>query len=370
MRACAENTICEVHNIAGVKTVSCVCKEDYSGDPYEKCHPIKITSNPCEEDSQCPNHETCLKNRCQNPCREENPCSLTANCKVVNHRPVCFCPAGFTGDPLISCSNYGCQEDEECIDTSVCLNSRCVDACSLSRGCGTHATCKAKNHQYKCYCDSGFSGDPDLKCDEIECMNNNECPKFETCVNNKCINLCDIETPCLFGQICETVNHEVICKCDFGYTLDKNNKCVLSIIPECSTDNECRDGYACLNQTCNNLCAFNPCGLNAKCSVQGTSSSHSSQSTMTTSICECKQGYTGDPFTGCTPLLIPQPGCQNDNNCAVSDVCLNGQCHDACRLAECGSGAICRSVSHRAVCSCLDLHNGDPQKLCIPGKFI
>lgn len=52
--------------------------------------------------SDCDLERACLNYKCENPCT--GVCGLNARCQVINHRPVCACSDGFTGDPFTSCS--------------------------------------------------------------------------------------------------------------------------------------------------------------------------------------------------------------------------------------------------------------------------
>ena len=57
----------------------------------------------CDNNNDCPDHTSCRNRLCINPCALDDPCSANANCKVLNHEPVCTCPDGYIGDPTISC---------------------------------------------------------------------------------------------------------------------------------------------------------------------------------------------------------------------------------------------------------------------------
>lgn len=59
--------------------------------------------------------------------------------------------------------------------------------------------------------------------------------------------------------------------------------------PECIGNSECASHLACINQKCKDPCP-ETCATNAECRVI----SHTPQ-------CFCSIGYTGDPFTSCTP---------------------------------------------------------------------
>jgi hypothetical protein len=55
----------------------------------------------CVVNSECARNRACINQNCSDPCR--NSCGLNANCKVINHSPICFCNDGFTGDPFTQC---------------------------------------------------------------------------------------------------------------------------------------------------------------------------------------------------------------------------------------------------------------------------
>ena len=57
----------------------------------------------CANNQECPDHAACRNRLCINPCAYDNPCAPNANCRVVNHEPVCTCPDGFIGSPETSC---------------------------------------------------------------------------------------------------------------------------------------------------------------------------------------------------------------------------------------------------------------------------
>ena len=40
-----------------------------------------------------------VRRDCVDPCS----CGINAQCFVSNHKPVCYCPEGFTGNPEIEC---------------------------------------------------------------------------------------------------------------------------------------------------------------------------------------------------------------------------------------------------------------------------
>lgn len=79
-------------------------------------------------------------------------------CRDAGGRPVCSCPAGYSGNPLSHCSRDECFDNVECRGDLACKNGRCVNPCSGA--CGSGANCEAINHVAVCSCPSGFQGDP------------------------------------------------------------------------------------------------------------------------------------------------------------------------------------------------------------------
>ena len=57
----------------------------------------------CQSEDDCPEYNSCRNRACVDPCAEDDPCSATANCRVVRHNVVCTCPDGYVGDPKTSC---------------------------------------------------------------------------------------------------------------------------------------------------------------------------------------------------------------------------------------------------------------------------
>lgn len=72
----------------------CSCLPSYLGSP-PNCKPECVVS------SECPSHKACSNQKCVDPC--PGTCGSNADCKVINHSPVCSCPSGYTGDPFTRC---------------------------------------------------------------------------------------------------------------------------------------------------------------------------------------------------------------------------------------------------------------------------
>lgn len=92
-------------------------------------------------------------------------------------------------------------------------------------------------------------------------------------------------SPCGPNSKCQEVNKQAVCSCLPDY-IGIPPGCR----PECTISAECPRDKACINQKCLNPCV-DACGLNTDCRVINHSP-----------ICQCKQRYTGDPFTRCNPI--------------------------------------------------------------------
>lgn len=58
---------------------------------------------------------------------EPNPCGSNAHCepgydRSGKERPVCTCPVGYTGNPLVNCIRGECVEDGNCPDSQACID--------------------------------------------------------------------------------------------------------------------------------------------------------------------------------------------------------------------------------------------------------
>ena len=89
---CGEHATCTLNS---KQKVECQCKDNFIGNP-PFCKPE------CMRNSDCKLDKACVTNKCKDPCT--NNCGLNTDCKVVNHRPICACLQGYTGDPFVSCN--------------------------------------------------------------------------------------------------------------------------------------------------------------------------------------------------------------------------------------------------------------------------
>lgn len=90
---CGANTRCTVDDNDRAK---CTCREGYFGNPIAFCGPS------CVLDTDCNAGFSCINRECKDPC--PGHCGRNAMCTVTNHRPICSCMEGFTGDPFKQCT--------------------------------------------------------------------------------------------------------------------------------------------------------------------------------------------------------------------------------------------------------------------------
>lgn len=302
----------------------------------------------CQTDLNCATNAACRPDelgvlKCVDVCREFN-CPQHSTCHASNHRGVCHCEPGYTGNPShrSGCRPLPrdqCQNDVQCPQTHRCEAQgnvrKCVAVCDSTR-CGPGAVCVANNHVAQCQCPPGkFTGDPnDLVqgCSSVVCLKNEDCPTDKACnrLDYTCYDVC--LDACGENAICLAENHRYNCKCPPGYR------------PQPVADIAC--GVI-------DLCDPNPCHSSARCSPSGG-----------THKCQCPTGMVGDPYTtGCHPKGM----CPNGNDdCQLDSVCLNGRCASPCDGA-CGSNAICNVVNRKPICTCPTNFqpNPTPERGCV-----
>lgn len=96
-------------------------------------------------------------------------------------------------------------------------------------------------------------------------------------------------SPCGPNAQCQVINDTPSCSCLSEFIGTPPN-----CRPECVSNNECNNNFACINQKCKDPCP-GLCGTNSECRTV----SH-------IPMCTCTIGYTGDPFTQCINIVQPR----------------------------------------------------------------
>lgn len=297
-----------------------MCQETTGGRPVCSC-PAGYSGNPltqcrrseCLDHSECRGDQACRNGNCINPC--SGVCGVNSNCEVRNHVPVCSCPRGMSGDPFVSCR---LNDPEE-----LCRPSPC----------GSNTKCDVLNNVPTCSCLPGYIGSPLSGC-RHECESDVECGNQEFCSQFKCTNAC---SQCGKGAACSRVtNHRAVCECPKGYIGSPYTECRA----ECYGDRDCSPARpACIYGVCKNPCDGS-CGVNADCNLRGL-----------TPVCSCPRDMTGDPFVSCRPFTK----------------------EDLCNPNPCGTNAVCtpgydKTNRERPVCTCPPGYTGNALSSCVRGE--
>ncbi|CAD6236853.1 GSCOCG00008264001-RA-CDS, partial [Cotesia congregata] len=254
-------------------------------------------------------------------------CGRNAGCKSDNHKATCACDRGFFGDAYddkMGCQPIECESHNDCSDEKICDSHKCRIACLAHNPCGQNAICSTNNHQQVCTCQPGYTGEPTRGCNLIDfCLN----------------------SPCAPGAVCTNSRGSYRCHCQSGTVGDAyNSGCQTPV--ECLRDQDCPITARCIEingvPKCTDVCSRTRCGPNAEC-IPGEH----------VASCSCRLGYDGDANdlrVGCRPLPtacstssecpantycyenICRPSCQSDEECNLTDRCLNGQCLDPCEV--------------------------------------
>lgn len=114
----------------------CTCEEGFEGDPFVQCEPIKL-----EDQTRLP----------PNPCNP-SPCGANADCFGEGE---CRCIAEYQGNPYEGCRPE-CSTNADCSRDKACSRSKCVNPCIGI--CGQNALCEVINHLPICSCPAGYTG--------------------------------------------------------------------------------------------------------------------------------------------------------------------------------------------------------------------
>lgn len=154
-------------------------------------------------------------------------------------------------------------------------------------------------------------------------------------------------SPCGPYSQCKIIANRAVCSC-LPYYIGRPPNCR----PECSMNNDCVSSMACLNEKCKDPCPGS-CGVHSTCTVVRHSP-----------ICQCENGYTGDPFVGCNKSKMLNMQIFSIFN-KITLVSLEEETHP-CSPSPCGANAVCRERNTAGSCVCLPEYFGDPYTGCKP----
>ncbi|CAG9536724.1 unnamed protein product [Cercopithifilaria johnstoni] len=297
-----------------VGSYQCICEDGFTGDGVN-CTPL----NDCDQqEGICDRHAFCIGNLRMCMC-QSGYIGDGLNCYDVNECAAKHNPCeGQIGE--LRCVNvdggYICCE--EYLDDRRCIREK---GAFCSGGCGLHAVC----YNETCQCMEGFSGDPRIKCSDVnECEDDKQCPG----AGEWCVNL-------LGGFIC--------CSAD-----SKNPECLGSnskldgirrIFSTGSIQQKETGGFVVIDKQVISVGQF---GL--ACYFGCPADSHCVNDT-----CQCNDGFIGNTFEGCADVNECELGLCNQSD----SWCINLR----------GSFACCTTNSTLSHCMDLEITNGHENSL-------
>lgn len=335
---------------------TCVCGEGLVGDPIGTgCR----KPGECFSDMDCPQSAYCENYKCKNPCENANACGHNAECIPVAHQASCKCPARTREDSKHNCLAIECEDNNDCSLEKACINSTCVNPCTLTNLCGENADCLAANHQGICSCQPGTTGDPHLGCVPVQyCASEKQCPSGLKCYNGLCTSICSSSRECISDQLCIQGICQPTCKTNSScpdHQFCQNNICVQEV--ECRSNVDCISQERCSSDAlgraeCVDACEGTVCGRNAEC----ISRNHKA-------TCRCKKGFRGNPND--EKLGCQEVECENSEQCSNDKLCDQYMCKIACLVHNpCGKNALCSAEHHKQTCYCQPGFTGDPHAGC------
>jgi prepilin-type N-terminal cleavage/methylation domain-containing protein len=281
--------------------------------------------NTCSSDADCPRNGACEGGTCSEGDENETTECGPTTAAAYDYTPCptgYFCEAGY-------CNQVVCNDDTDCYGiwetVGTCVGGYCRYADCEDNGdcyaiasahCNTTAGVCVNRHREEYDCDNGMDDDHD---GEADCLDN-WCAINAICTTGSCSSIQD----CQNGYVCTDGEclRETISRCSYRAHCMTNYMCIDGYCveqgtgnQECSSNNDCHDGYTCQNSVCRAL---------STCSVDE----------------ECMEGFECQSNV-CT--LVSSAECQDDYDCPYSGYyCSSGICQplleDSCRYVFINNG--------------------------------
>ncbi|KAA0193421.1 hypothetical protein HAZT_HAZT000221 [Hyalella azteca] len=209
------------------------------------------------------------------------------------------------------------------------------DPCTPSP-CGPNTLCEVNSqHIALCRCQPNFVPDQHtIRGCKPQCLSDRDCPDDYACTATKCVRLCSLNE-CGIDAICKAYRHKAECSCPPGYL---GNPAIYCAKPE----RDPTPAYV-------DPCTPNPCGANAQCTSNGAQA-----------VCSCLQRHAGNPLEACV-----RQECAVHSDCSAQQVCRSNRCIDPCSIPNiCGTNTDCTARDRQPVCSCRSGYVGDPFTSC------
>ncbi|RXG61182.1 hypothetical protein Avbf_05571 [Armadillidium vulgare] len=306
--------------------------------------PIKIL---CARNDECPYDASCVNKLCMDVCFE-GFCGEEAECKTINHRPLCVCPHGTTGNPTIKCQSIDVASPstykpiaETTVHDEKPIYPGKIEPTSIKPDVFTTSTTPEPIIIRPVPL-------PVIPIITISCESNDECSMDNSCINNVCYDACSFGT-CSEDAECKVSNHRPVCICPSGSDGNPLSGCQKPI-----SDYESRPPPEADSKESHEIDSLPP--------IAGPSYS---------SIPPIAGSTTKRPFDEpVTPIVVPplpplNPiGCESNDGCSQKNTCINKVCMDICWPGLCGENAECQTEYHRPKCLCPPGTTGNPNIKC------
>jgi Calcium-binding EGF domain/EGF domain len=237
---CVPNSVCT--NTPG--SFSCSCQKGYSGNPTVNCSDIDECSQNgtiCGAFGTCQNVIGAYACNCSRGYLWDAPfgiCNDINECQTTDCGPNSKCtntPGNYTCTCLPGFASAGIPPTQPCADINECTTNPNI--------CGNNATCTNTNGNYTCACNRGFIGQP------------------PNCFADLCT-IARNGTVCGSNTLCNnsTQGQPPFCQCLSGYEGNPETGC--TDIDECNNANACPSTTQCFNQDGSFKCLvtlFNVC---------------------------------------------------------------------------------------------------------------
>lgn len=101
-------------------------------------------------------------------CRK-NPCGPNSLCRDMKGMTACSCLPGFSGTPPnCELASDACEVSDECDANEACIEEKCINPCEMEI-CAVNAFCNVVHHSPMCTCATGYAGNPFKGCKPMPC---------------------------------------------------------------------------------------------------------------------------------------------------------------------------------------------------------
>jgi hypothetical protein len=354
--ACTDNNACTTGDICAegsCSTTGIVDCADANPCTDDACHNLSgciytMNQASCDDDDLCTTGDHCHLGECIGadslPCADNNPCTddsceKALGCTFIDNQAECddgnlctkedACKQGWCSGASVNCDDSNPCTTDSCSPDSGCLHDNNDLSCNDGDACTTDD---------KCASGQCVGGPP------LNCSDSNPCTD-ETCLPESGCQLIPNSAPCQDGDACTKNDTCSNSECQAGPTIacDDLNPC---------TDDTCTAEDGCLHLANNTQCDDgNACTDGDQCAAgkcqPGGATNCDDGNVCTDDSC--------DPVDGCLHQ-DNDDGCDDDSQCTLVDVCVQGACIGSGDLA-CSDGNPCTDDTCEPAKGCVFVPN-------------